>query len=231
MQARRQSCCQRCSKGERQTLIRVLHPPPGPCKAVQVEVDSTGRNRVRPASLPQQPTSQSCKIALSASVCELIPLYPRIHTPDMLRPCSLSRSKQLAQAEVLAASLLGRYLHKIWVKSSMSELKSGQNKPQKARTCNKTWFPTKARECDISHVRSKACNYHVLPLVIKSQETDLSCLQCMSYLKTPVASTEGIVLSTLSYILQIDTFGKWLRCLTNVCYVNTNKLRYLDKLR
>ena len=58
--------------------------------------------------------------------------------------------------------------------------------------------------------------------MIKSQETDLSCLQCMSYLRTPVASTEGMVLSAL-FLLQIDTFGKWLRCLTNVCYVNTKK--------
>ena len=28
---------------------------------------------------------------------------------------------------------------------------------------------------------------------------DPACLQCMSYLRTPVASTEGIVLSALSY--------------------------------
>ena len=59
---------------------------------------------------------------------------------------------------------------------------------------------------------------------------DPACLQCMSYLRTPVASTEGMVLSALSYF-KIDTFGKWLRCLTNVCYVNTKKLGYLDKLR
>ena len=29
--------------------------------------------------------------------------------------------------------------------------------------------------------------------------TDPACLQCMSYLRTPVASTEGVVLSALSY--------------------------------
>ena len=33
------------------------------------------------------------------------------------------------------------------------------------------------------------------------------------------------------FLFQFDTFGKWLRCLTNVCYVNIKKLRYLDKLR
>ena len=35
----------------------------------------------------------------------------------------------------------------------------------------------------------------------------------------------------IPYLLQIDTFGKWLRCLTNVCYVKLKKIRYLDKLR
>ena len=42
--------------------------------------------------------------------------------------------------------------------------------------------------------------------------------------------TEGIGLSS-PFFLQIDTFGKLLRYLTNVCYLKLKKLRYLDKLR
>ena len=32
------------------------------------------------------------------------------------------------------------------------------------------------------------------------------------------------------FLCQIDTFCKWLRCLTKVCYVKLTKIRYLDKL-
>ena len=42
--------------------------------------------------------------------------------------------------------------------------------------------------------------------------------------------TEGIGLSS-PFFLQIDTFGKLLRYLTNVCYLKLKKLRYLSKLR
>ena len=42
--------------------------------------------------------------------------------------------------------------------------------------------------------------------------------------------TERIGLSS-PFFLQIDTFGKLLRYLTNVCYLKLKKLRYLDKLR
>ena len=33
------------------------------------------------------------------------------------------------------------------------------------------------------------------------------------------------------FLLHTDTFGKLLRCLTNVCNVKLKKLRYLNKLR
>ena len=46
-----------------------------------------------------------------------------------------------------------------------------------------------------------------------------ACLQCISE-----ASTGGTGLSS-PFLLQIDTFGKWLRYLTNVCYVKLKKLR------
>ena len=46
---------------------------------------------------------------------------------------------------------------------------------------------------------------------------DPACLQCMSYLRTPVATTEGIILSAFSY------FNMTL--LTNVCYENTKKIQ------
>ena len=42
--------------------------------------------------------------------------------------------------------------------------------------------------------------------------------------------TEATVLVSPS-LLQIDTFGKWCRCLHNVCYVKLKKRRYLDKCR
>ena len=42
--------------------------------------------------------------------------------------------------------------------------------------------------------------------------------------------TEATVLVSPS-LLQIDTFGKWCRCLHNVCYLKLKKRRYLDKCR
>ena len=54
-----------------------------------------------------------------------------------------------------------------------------------------------------------------------------SLLVCNAF---PEASTGGTGLSR-PFLLQIDTFGKWLRYPTNVCYVKLKKLRYLDKLR
>ena len=51
-----------------------------------------------------------------------------------------------------------------------------------------------------------------------------ACLQC------PKPLTEATVL-VRPFLLQIDTFGKWCRCLHNVCYVKLKKRRYLDKCR
>ena len=50
------------------------------------------------------------------------------------------------------------------------------------------------------------------------------------YNACPQPLTEATVLVS-PFLLQIDTFGKWRRCLTNVCYLKLKKLRYLDKLR
>ena len=46
----------------------------------------------------------------------------------------------------------------------------------------------------------------------------------------PQPQTEETVLVSPSLIL-IDTFGKWCRCLHNVCYVKLKKRRYLDQCR
>ena len=51
-----------------------------------------------------------------------------------------------------------------------------------------------------------------------------ACLQC------PKPLTEATVL-VRPFLLQIDTFGKWCRCLHNVCYLKLKKRRYLDKCR
>ena len=50
------------------------------------------------------------------------------------------------------------------------------------------------------------------------------------YNACPQPQTEATVLVSPS-LLQIDTFGKWCRCLHNVCYVKLKKCRYLDKCR
>ena len=50
------------------------------------------------------------------------------------------------------------------------------------------------------------------------------------YNACPQPQTEATVLVSPS-LLQIDTFGKWCRCLHNVCYVKLKKRRYLDKCR
>ena len=48
------------------------------------------------------------------------------------------------------------------------------------------------------------------------------------YNACPQPQTEATVLVSPS-LLQIDTFGKWCRCLHNVCYLKLEKSRYLDK--
>ena len=50
------------------------------------------------------------------------------------------------------------------------------------------------------------------------------------YNACPQPQTEATVLVSPS-LLQIDTFGKWCRCLHNVCYLKLKKRRYLDKCR
>ena len=50
------------------------------------------------------------------------------------------------------------------------------------------------------------------------------------YNACPQPQTEATVLVSPS-LLQIDTFGKWCRCLHNVCYLKLKKPRYLDKCR
>ena len=50
------------------------------------------------------------------------------------------------------------------------------------------------------------------------------------YNACPQPQTEATVLVSPS-LLQIDTFGKWCRCLHNVCYVKLKKRRYLNKCR
>ena len=50
------------------------------------------------------------------------------------------------------------------------------------------------------------------------------------YNACPQPQTEATVLVSPS-LLQIDTFGKWYRCLHNVCYVKLKKRRYLDRSR
>ena len=50
------------------------------------------------------------------------------------------------------------------------------------------------------------------------------------YNACPQPQTEATVLVSPS-LLQIDTFGKWCRCLHNVCYVKLKKCRYLDNCR
>ena len=50
------------------------------------------------------------------------------------------------------------------------------------------------------------------------------------YNACPQPRTEATVLVSPS-LLQIDTFGKWCRCLHNVCYLKLKKHRYLDKCR
>ena len=49
---------------------------------------------------------------------------------------------------------------------------------------------------------------------------------------TPEPLTEGTVHAS-PFLLQLDIFGKLLKCLTKVCYLKLKKkkLRYLDKLR
>ena len=50
------------------------------------------------------------------------------------------------------------------------------------------------------------------------------------YNACPQPQTEATVLVSPS-LLQIDTFGKWCRCLHNVCYVKLKKRRYLGECR
>ena len=50
------------------------------------------------------------------------------------------------------------------------------------------------------------------------------------YNACPQPQTEATVLVSPS-LLQIDTFGKWCRCLHNVCYLKLKKRRYLGKCR
>ena len=50
------------------------------------------------------------------------------------------------------------------------------------------------------------------------------------YNECPQPQTEATVLVS-PFLLQIDTFGKWCRCLHNVCYLKLKKRRYLDICR
>ena len=52
----------------------------------------------------------------------------------------------------------------------------------------------------------------------------------LDYNACPQPQTEATVLVSPS-LLQIDTFGKWCRCLHRVCYVKLEKCRYLYKCR
>ena len=49
--------------------------------------------------------------------------------------------------------------------------------------------------------------------------SDISAQSLHVYNACPQPLTEGTVLLFSPFLLQIDTFGKWLRCLTNVCYL------------
>ena len=50
------------------------------------------------------------------------------------------------------------------------------------------------------------------------------------YNASPQPQTKATVLVSPS-LLQIDTFGRWCRCLHNVCYVKLKKRRYLKKMQ
>ena len=50
------------------------------------------------------------------------------------------------------------------------------------------------------------------------------------YNACPQPETEATVLVSPS-LLQIDTFGKWCRCLHTACYLKLKKRRYPDKCR
>ena len=56
------------------------------------------------------------------------------------------------------------------------------------------------------------------------------CQSLLLYNACPQPHTEATVLVGPSS-LQIDTFGKWCRCLHNVCYLKLKRRRYLDKCR
>ena len=49
-----------------------------------------------------------------------------------------------------------------------------------------------------------------------------ACLMFTMYVLTPEPSTEGTV-QVSPFLLQIDTFGKLLGCLTKVCYLKLKK--------
>ena len=67
--------------------------------------------------------------------------------------------------------------------------------------------------------------------IVRIQEVNILMWQSLLvYNACPQPQTEATVLVSPS-LLQIDTFGKWCRCLHNVCYVKLKKRRYLDKCR
>ena len=54
--------------------------------------------------------------------------------------------------------------------------------------------------------------------------SSLACNSC------PAPASKEVLLFS-PFLLQNNTFGKRLRCLTKVCYLKLKKLGYLDKLR
>ena len=87
--------------------------------------------------------------------------------------------------------------------------------------CDKIMYicPIEAWTNDWNSVKSKCFN-----------NAGSAQLQCMSIVQPQDSWAFNWRSSPFShFLLQIDTFGKWLRCLTYVCYVNLQKLRFLEK--
>ena len=94
------------------------------------------------------------------------------------------------------ANFLFRYLSEIWVKPQLSA---------------QVWVKDKTRK---AHIRKNAwlCK-KTMPFRNHEKTFFNGCSETL---------TEGIVLYS-PFLLQIDTLGKWLRCLTNVCFAKLKK--------
>ena len=126
--------------------------------------------------------------------------------------------QRYSRAEALPVIFWLRYLSKIWV----------QWRPKKCVFATKwisrqkrVFVPLKHGEKNfLQHLMLQKNNTYKYPWIFPHLPAN-----------HVLAHESKEVLLYSPFLLQNNTFGKRLRCLTKVCYLKLKKLRYLDKLR